>query len=304
MTGDCDFDLSIPLTVLSTGTNVCQGPGASRNVGAAASSGDILLFTDSDVIVPSDLLAQISQAFQDHPNADAIIGSYDAEPGAPNFLSQYKNLLHHFVHQSAPAEVATFWTGCGAIRAPIFRALGGFDETRGQLDDVELGFRLRRHGHSVRLCKSIQVKHLKAYRAASLLRSDILDRALPWSRIILDAGSWPGEVNLQKGQASSALLLATLLLLLFAGAIHPVLFCFGLVPMTALLCLNRAFYLFLIRRRGFGFLCAAVFWHWLSFAYAAAVFVLVWGQRKLSLPGWQAEARPHVRKTAPALISP
>lgn len=304
MTGSCELNSSVPLKIFSTGTAACRGPGTARNLGASAATGEILLFIDSDVIGPIDLIAQIGRAFQNHPEADAVIGSYDAEPGAPNFLSQYKNLLNHYVHQNAPAEVATFWTGCGAIRASVFRALGGMDETPGQLDDVELGFRLSRHGHCVRVCKSIQAKHLKKYSVISLLHSEILERALPWSRIILNADSWPGQSNLQQGQIRSAFLLAAFLGLLLAGVIYPALAWFSLIPAAALLWLNRGFYKFLMAHRGPGFAAPAVFWHWFSFFYAAIVFALVWGQKKLAPFGWQSAEQPQVQKTASALISP
>jgi GT2 family glycosyltransferase len=302
MTGDRTVAGS--LKVLSTGTAFCKGAGTARNLGTAIATGDLLLFVDSDVVVPANLLQQIDQALSDYPNADAIFGSYDAEPGGRNFLSQYKNLLHHFVHQNAPEEVATFWTGCGAIRAPIFRALGGFDESRGQLEDVELGFRLTKHGHAVRLCKSIQVKHLKPYTAPSLLRSDILDRALPWSRLILNADSWPSDANLQQGQTLSAVLLALFVVLFFGGGLlHPLLCLFSLLPLTGLLSINRAFYRFLLKHRGAGFLFVSLWWHWLSFGYASAVFAWAWGQKKISFFSSPWEEREPATKAAPVLIS-
>ncbi len=55
------------------------------------------------------------------PALTALFGSYDDAPAAPGLVSQYRNLLHHFVHQQGvfrdeirPAH--TFWTGCGMIR--------------------------------------------------------------------------------------------------------------------------------------------------------------------------------------------
>ncbi len=57
----------------------------------------------------------------EEPDLAAVFGSYDDEPAAPNFLSQYKNLFHHFVHQQGSAEASTFWSGCGAILWPTFR---------------------------------------------------------------------------------------------------------------------------------------------------------------------------------------
>ena len=81
------------------------------------------------------------------PGLSALIGSYDLTPAAPNFVSQYKNLSHAFVHRSAAGEVPTFWSGFGGIRTAAFRAIGGFDETFFcYLEDVDLGWRLWARG--------------------------------------------------------------------------------------------------------------------------------------------------------------
>ena len=69
---------------------------------------------------------------------------------APGLVSQYRNLLHHFVHQQGEFEgdirpVRTFWTGCGMIRREVFLAFGGFDPRlypRPAIEDIELGYRL------------------------------------------------------------------------------------------------------------------------------------------------------------------
>ncbi len=41
------------------------------------------------------------------PAIDAVIGSYDDDPSSRDFLSQYKNLMHCFVHQNACSEAST-----------------------------------------------------------------------------------------------------------------------------------------------------------------------------------------------------
>ena len=58
---------------------------------------------------------------REEPGIAAVFGSYDDEPGAPNLVSQYRNLLHHFVHQTGRTEASTFWTGCGAVRRDALR---------------------------------------------------------------------------------------------------------------------------------------------------------------------------------------
>src|SRR5687767_3747469 len=91
------------------------GPAHARNVGAAAAKGDILLFVDADVLIRADTLGTFADTFVNHPGIAAVFGSYDDEPATPDFVSQFKNLFHHFVHQQANADAETFWSGCGAV---------------------------------------------------------------------------------------------------------------------------------------------------------------------------------------------
>ena len=66
-----------------------RGPAAARNVGARTARGDILYFIDADVSVAFDSLQRVVDHFDQDPELDALIGSYDDEPEHPDFLSQY-----------------------------------------------------------------------------------------------------------------------------------------------------------------------------------------------------------------------
>ena len=101
-----------------------KGPAMARNEGAAAATGDILFFVDADVEILPDTIALVAESFRTHPQLAALIGSYDDAPGDPSFLSQYKNLFHHYTHQTASLSASTFWGACGAIRRPIFNEMG------------------------------------------------------------------------------------------------------------------------------------------------------------------------------------
>ena len=90
------------------------GPARARNIGAGVAKGEILLFIDSDVCVHPETLSQVSAEFISHPEIDALMGSYDPQPSAPNFMSQYRNLMHHYVHQIGKHEA----TSSGPDAAP------------------------------------------------------------------------------------------------------------------------------------------------------------------------------------------
>ena len=149
------------------------GPARARNFGARAARGEVLMFLDADVELHEDALFEVGRSFAADAALDAVFGSYDDAPGADNFLSQYRNLLHHYTHQTSREEASTFWSGCGAIRRDVFLKMGGFDEKyrRPSIEDIELGYRLTRAGHRVRINKKVQGKHLKEWRAASVLHT-------------------------------------------------------------------------------------------------------------------------------------
>src|SRR6185295_15410990 len=126
-------DASTPPVAARPGIEVLRlasnaGPGAARNHGARRATGDVLLFVDSDVVVAPDAVERMRRVLDRRPDVAAAFGSYDASPRAPGVVSQFRNLLLHFVHQHGDPEASTFWAGCGAIRRAVFEAVGGFDE--------------------------------------------------------------------------------------------------------------------------------------------------------------------------------
>jgi glycosyltransferase involved in cell wall biosynthesis len=85
-----------------------SGPSAARNLGARHAQGKILFFVDSDVVVAGDAIGRVRTILDRDEAIAAVFGSYDSRPAAPGLVSQYRNLLHHYVHQTGKAEAATF----------------------------------------------------------------------------------------------------------------------------------------------------------------------------------------------------
>jgi glycosyltransferase involved in cell wall biosynthesis len=198
--------------VLSTGGR--KGPACARNIGARAAGADVVLFIDSDVCVKPDTLARVSSAFQKDPALTALIGSYDDAPESPDFLSQYKNLMHCYVHQRGRQTATTFWSGCGAIRRLTFLEFSGFNEVeyrRPAIEDIELGYRLYASGCKIILDRTLVVKHLKRWTFWGLLKTDIRDRGIPWTELILRDRSMPNDLNLHLSQRVSVALVFLLL---------------------------------------------------------------------------------------------
>jgi glycosyltransferase involved in cell wall biosynthesis len=266
-----------------------QGPASARNLGASVARGDILVFVDADVQVPPNAFAMIAEDFDRHPQLQAVFGSYDEEPSAPGFFSHYKNLFHHYIHQTSSENATTFWAGCGAIRRNVFEQIGGFHAiryARPSIEDIELGLRLVKQGHKILLDKRLQVKHLKKWTLLGMIKSDLRDRALPWSRLVLELGTMPRDLNLTysaRFSVAGTLLLPPMLLFLRLGqsaGVSMMLATSVIVLALLLFALNYKVYRFFWKKRGFVFAVAAVpthglyyFYSGLAWAYCCAIHV-------------------------------
>lgn len=269
-------------TVLQLESN--QGPAAARNRGAEIATGNILFFVDADVTVHAYTVRKIADVFHRCPRLAALIGSYDDQPGASNFLSQYKNLFHHYNHQIGSEKASTFWGACGAIKRDIFFKMGGFDESyrRPCIEDIELGYRLKAAGYHIRLCKDIYVKHLKRWTAYSLLRADFFDRALPWTELIHRDDNFVNDLNLQWSSRLSVIFIYSLLITVFASFWWPILLSPAMLLILGLLFLNWPVYQFFIEKRGRLFTLQVLPWHWLYYFYSGLAFAIGTIKHRLS----------------------
>ena len=197
-----------------------SGPPAARNLGAAAARAPVVVFVDADVEVHADALRKVRDALADGSGLSAVFGAYDLSPAAPGLVSQYRNLLHSYVHRRDAGPAITFWTGLGGIRREVLEAAGGFDPGE-RLDDVELGYRLSGAGHRILLDPSITGSHLKRWTLWNLATTDVLYRGVPWVRLLVQ-GRQPlthAPLNLRGLDQLLTVLMAVALGLLVGGAV-------------------------------------------------------------------------------------
>lgn len=251
-----------------------EGPAIARNLGAREAAGEVVLFLDADVVAPPDLVGRVARRFAADPALDGVFGSYDAAPGAPGVVSVFRNLLHHHVHQTSRTEAASFWSGCGALRAAVLREGGGFDEgyPRPSVEDIELGSRLVRGGRRILLDPTLQVKHLKCWTLVGMVVTDVRDRALPWTRLILREGRLPSDLNLAPRHRASAAAVLALVAGLASAPAWPLGGLLAAAGLGVLVAANRGFYRLLLRLRGPAFLAAAIPLHVLHTLCGAAGF--------------------------------
>jgi GT2 family glycosyltransferase len=240
------------------------GPARARNRGVLEAESDILLFIDSDVEVPVDLVTKVAELFNLDAGLTAVMGSYDAAPADPAFISQYRNLLHHFVHQQGREAASTFWAGCGAIRSEAFREVGGFDEEYPVpcIEDIELGSRLVRAGYAIRLVKDLQVKHLKQWRLMNMLTTDLMRRASPWTELMLREGRLVNDLNVKTNDRISVVVAFIAAISLAAAWLWPPLLVVCVAALVLIVTLNAGLFRFFVRQRGGMFALGALPLYW------------------------------------------
>ena len=246
-----------------------RGQAAARNLGAREARSEIFMFVDADVELHPDAIERVKRLFEGAPGFAAAMGSYDDTPADQNFLSQYRNLMHCFVHQQARDEASTFWTGCGAVRRDAFVALCGFDESWRAVEDIEFGYRLIEHGYRIRLDRKLHGKHLKRWTLWGLIRTDVRDRAIPWTELILRDRRLPNDLNVSIWQRVAMMSVFAAVLL---PAVAPL--WSSLMLIGAAIAINAKFYTFLRLKRGMAFAIGAVPLHLLYYLYSGAGFAV------------------------------
>jgi hypothetical protein len=162
----------------------------------------------------------------------------------------------------------------------VFLDAGGFDHSpfgRPFIEDMELGARLYRNGKRIWINRDLQVCHLKRWTFRGLLKSDIFDRGIPWTQLILREKNLPNDLNLRFSQRLAAMLACCVVAAIVVGAWwHPWLLA---VPVATLVCVIVVDWLSHLLK-------SARVPVWLgTFALLAMLGVIVWQTRWWSLAG-------------------
>lgn len=240
-----------------------RGAAAARNAGAQAAieaGAEIFVFVDADVVMQEDARRVIAEVLAPGSETAAVFGSYDAFPAAPGLVSRFRNLLHRHVHLTNAGPAGTFWTGLGAVRRAAFKAVDGFDPVQKMMEDVKFGMALDRAGYRITLDPRLQGTHLKRWTLRGMIGTDLFDRAIPWSRLILDEGaSLPSGLNTSLTARLSVLCVGLLVLTFVAAPFAPLsaalLAIMAIVGLTAA---NRLFLARLKREAGIGLALVSV----------------------------------------------
>jgi glycosyltransferase involved in cell wall biosynthesis len=146
--------------------NTRRNLGFIRNLGARAARGEILLFTNSDAVLPRNLLKYVAAEFED-PVLQALSGrTIPLDGGALCFAGYHcfdlLRLLFFRLGRFSPS--GNFL----AIRRELFWKVGGFPEVKVN-EDGELGSRISRARAAVKFEWRLKVWHFaKRFKRGSL----------------------------------------------------------------------------------------------------------------------------------------
>jgi GT2 family glycosyltransferase len=156
--------------IVDTGANL--GAAAARNRGVAEARGDPVLLVDNDVFLEPGALAALRRELADDPGC-AVVQARSVCADRPD-LVHYDRADLHFVgtlvlhdwfrpraEVLAPAgPVGAVIALCLLLRRAAFEQVGGFDPLLFILyEDNELSWKLRMHGHRLRLAPDAIVRH-------------------------------------------------------------------------------------------------------------------------------------------------
>lgn len=237
----------------------------ARNRGAELAKGDILVFTDSDMILQPDVLKRIHDHFSQNRCA-AVSGVCTPETDDKKLAARYKNLWLYYSYVNSPHDFDWFILSIGAIRKEVFSELKGFKTTYPTVSgggDLEFGRRLREAGEKIRLDTTIQGKHLKRYTIRSLLRNDYV-RGKGWFEFAVGRKTlWAVIKKLRIANIYPAFIVSVLISLacFFSLLLSPVSITFlylAILSALAYLLVNYPLFRFFRHEAGAGFLLKAI----------------------------------------------
>jgi len=258
-----------------------SGPAVGRNEAAKKATGDILLFTDSDILIPADTLYKINEQITFH-NYDGVVGILTPEIRYKNYSSNLKNLYMNYVFYKMPPSTSFFYTSIASIKKKIFEEVGGFDENFGKIpcEDNELGLRLSSKC-KIKLLYGLEVEHVRHFNFISLLKKDFLI-ASSLIRTNLRYKSSKIKINKKdiptlKSFTSSIGLSGVLLSFLFLSLFNIYFLYFSIFLTLLILIINSSFLFFLMKKKGFLFFiksCCFIFLEYFSYGFGTLTGII------------------------------
>jgi glycosyltransferase involved in cell wall biosynthesis len=119
------------------------GVSAARNAGAAAGSGQVLFFLDSDGALHPDAVAAAVAELDAHPECGCVVGIYDPWPLIDDGpIERYRTLHTHWGMSRIVGDTQTAVFALTALTREAYDAVGPFDELLRSAEDDDYSERL------------------------------------------------------------------------------------------------------------------------------------------------------------------
>jgi GT2 family glycosyltransferase len=236
------------------------GPGQARNEGARLARGGIILYLDSDTELVSGGINLLIDFSRKHPDIKIFSGWDSPVPLNSGFFPRFKALFMIVGAPKTDADVSFIAGRCFAIKKDAMLESGGFNaEYKGaDVEDFELGYRLKRSYGQIRYLSGLRVHH----RYPSLLNQFKLyfKRIRMWMELRSSRGGFDDSFGTSQNDAIIQLLSAfwpfAFILSLALGF-----FSAGFVFLVAAVWVNREFAVLCLKEEGIMFMIMSVLCH-------------------------------------------
>lgn len=173
------------------------GPGAARNRGVAETDRPLLLFLGDDMVPRPDLISRHLHRHREHQSTEvAVLGAVVWHPSVPqdrlHRWLMWSRALFDFPPASAgPADAgwARFYSCNVSIKRSLFLDAGGFDPAFAfDYEDLDLGWRLGRHGMRLQYEPQAVAEHLHPYDWPAVVRR--YQSRAPAERLMMQKHDW------------------------------------------------------------------------------------------------------------------
>lgn len=160
------------------------GVSAARNAGARATTAEILVFVDADVVADPGCIEAMFEVLQNRPEIHAV-GAYprpgDLSSGwSSHFVGLRSAWGYHWKEGERERHFSSVQSECGAIRRKAFEDLGGFSERHGGvgMEEFHMAHEMEKRGLGHLLIRAASYMH--HYKPLGARCRALFDRTARW----------------------------------------------------------------------------------------------------------------------------
>lgn len=251
------------------------GAAFARNMGAKASHGEILFFTDIDCVLAEDTLSIVARHFPEDvnhiPSSHLVIGgTYSSHAYDKKFFSQFQSIFIRYSELKYLHTPDYISSHAMALPRKLFQRYTGFNNNLMLMEDVEFSHRLRSHGMHLVMDPKLEVQHIFNFSLWGSLRN-ALRKSKYWTSyslahhdLLTDSGTASIELKI-----NSLAFLVSLFVIMTSIMTNQVLVLGALAIVLAINgMINYRFIVSTYRAHGIWFLIPALFYYFYMFPIA------------------------------------